>query len=78
MKKDGAPAFPLNQTVTVSPDAAELDFQVSHPGMSKRFYAAVHAMQGIMANTGKYHEPSSIATEAFEIADALIEQEGKE
>ena len=59
------------------------------PGMSKRFYAACAAMQGILSNTDlmtKVHEVSNSKNEdpklvvirnAYEFADELLKQENE-
>ena len=49
-----------------------------HEGMSKRFYAACAAMQGIMANSNSEMinlDAISVARIAFEYADELLKQE---
>jgi len=45
-------------------------------GMSKRFYAACAAMQGMLSNPAFHHEKTMIATLSFEYADELLKQEG--
>jgi len=55
---------------------------VLNPGMSKRFYAACCAMQGILAghyeinlvNAG-FPDPISISTQAYQFADEILKQE---
>lgn len=67
-----------------------VESRVQHLGMSKRFYAACAAMQGIVTNyellqdcikdsrtQGKSHQ-SYIAEYAYEIADELLKQEQDE
>lgn len=77
------PAFPLPADVGVNyyfnkviPDPAN--------GMSKRFYAACAAMQGMLAHSTRYHcrpEDSHLTwkqgmiKEAYELADELLRQE---
>ena len=49
-----------------------------HDGMSKRFYAACAAMQGIMANSNSEMinlDAIGVARIAFEYADELLKQE---
>ena len=55
-----------------------------HDGMSKRFYAACAAMQGMLAHSTRYHcrkEDESLTwkqgmiKEAYELADELLKQE---
>lgn len=73
------PAFPLPADVGVNyyfnkviPDPAN--------GMSKRFYAACVAMQGILANsqfrTDWGSSPEVIIEYSYELADELLRQEG--
>jgi len=48
------------------------------PGMSKRFYAACTAMQGLIASTASedsFLNPKDIAERSFEFADELLKQE---
>lgn len=47
-----------------------------HEGMSKRFYAACAAMQGILASDVK-DKPSEIVRGAYLIADELLKQENE-
>ncbi len=74
MRKDGGTAFP----------AWELNGknipEMNQFGMSKRFYAAVHAMQGMIANTDTNWDLSfgQYASQAFEMADALLAEEERE
>lgn len=51
-------------------------------GMSKRFYAACAAMQGLLSNRGAYYQPNSrngpseyCVKIAYEFADELLKQE---
>jgi len=50
-----------------------------HAGMSKRFYAACAAMQGICVNAGRngktFGNPFEIVRTAYSIADELLKQE---
>jgi hypothetical protein len=51
-------------------------------GMSKRFYAACSAMQGILSypgaiNNSLYKDAKSICKIAYEIADELLKQENE-
>lgn len=48
------------------------------PGMSKRFYAACMAMQGLIAGCDVYSggfDPEWVAKAAFSMADKLLKQE---
>lgn len=72
MKKLGTePAFPLH-----SPDYGN---GYVEPGISKRFYAACAAMQGIIAShTLTYPNPDNVADMAFKYADELVKQEDEQ
>lgn len=70
------PAFPPSREMQELAPACE----GYHVGMSKRFYAACAAMQGILANTniasGKTRNTSwHYAKMAFDCADQLLKQE---
>lgn len=63
------PAFPT-----------EFGIDYSNKGMSKRFYAACAAMQGLMANTHPTYILMSIENKAhwaYSAADELLKQETK-
>lgn len=48
------------------------------PGVSKRFYAACAAMQGLLANPRSSDESqTSIINASYDIADKLLKQEDK-
>ena len=73
-EKKFEPAFPMDFE-------QRNDFQV---GMSKRFYAACAAMQGMLAHSTRYHcrkEDEALTwkqgmiKEAYELADELLKQE---
>lgn len=72
------PAFPPSREMQeLSPDC-----EGYHVGMSKRFYAACAAMQGILASSkfdvvsgyGAGHDVT-VARKAFEFADELLRRE---
>jgi len=65
------PAFPTNY---INQDGS-IDVI---PGMSKRFYAAVQIAAKLAFFPETKSDPEHIAVIAFEIADALIEQEKEE
>lgn len=47
-------------------------------GMSKRFYAACAAMQGLLANeTAKLLSDEAVAYNAYKLADQLLKQENE-
>jgi hypothetical protein len=60
------PAFPTNES-------SELNLI---PGMTLREYAAIKAMQGIVARTGQHQDYT--AKDAVKCADALIAELAKE
>ena len=80
------PAFPANKEIW---DGMELQKREHERGMSKRFYAACAAMQGILSNSSfmvslsKIHPnkedvskmQAHLACSAYEYADKLLEQE---
>ena len=47
-------------------------------GMSKRFYAACAAMQGMLANSNVIYDWTSICNMSYELADELLKQENNE
>lgn len=69
-KEDGGPAFPVN----VMGEALQ-------PGMSLRAYAAIAAMQGLIAqedlSDGEAGTPQAIAKGAVAFADALLKELSK-
>jgi hypothetical protein len=54
--KDGGPAFP---------------YRDRYPGMTLRDWFAGQALAGLLASKG-YHERSVAATDAFNLADAML------
>jgi len=52
---------------------------INEIGMSKRFYAACAAMQGLLANTNltAYNDPEWIIKWAYSYADELLKREGE-
>ena len=69
-KVSNKPAFPNENTISCKrPDCF---------GISKRFYAACAAMQGLIASTDSedsFPNPKDIAERSFEFADELLKQE---
>lgn len=65
------PAFPMEQ----HNERGEL-YNI-HFGMSKRFYAACAAMQGILSSNeiGIAHHPETVIKWAYSLADELLKQE---
>lgn len=51
------------------------DHKSRQEGISKRFYAACAAMQGLLSNDTSTKDPSSIIKKAYKFADELLEQE---
>ena len=78
------PAFPYEE-IKCRREGQILDSRI-HRGISKRFYAACFAMQGILADTRGMSEdiynqegdisPTYVSKLAYKIADELIKQEG--
>ena len=66
------PEFATQHTIA---DANDIAFKLGQQGMSKRFYAACSAMQGIFANTNHRYTIGQIAEMAFVAADELLKQE---
>ena len=78
------PAFPNEKYSIKVPTGkfsyGEQEFKtevVFHRGMSKRFFAACYAMNGIMANNecGISYKPQIVAELAYSIADEMLKQE---
>ena len=76
----------LGQEPAFPGDLTELgqfgDFNRHDEGMSKRFFAACAAMQGILASWTRHSMPEKIGIEmtvktAYECADELLKQEFK-
>ena len=70
---NGGPAFPLTYTRR---NANGVPIQVVADGMPLRDYFAAKALQGLIASfagtTARLPEPQSIATDAYEQADAML------
>lgn len=69
-KKDGGPAFPF------MPNANPGEWAVGQSGMSLRDYFAAKAMHEILVGGG-WSDYAILAKEAYEIADAMLEQREK-
>jgi hypothetical protein len=81
MKKGHEPAFPTDLLVDATKN---YHGQTINPGMSKRFYAACAAMQGIMSNLEMLKEYNfkfkkdhieHIINDCYKMADELLKQE---
>ena len=81
---DNEPAFPNEKYSIKVPTGkfsyGEQEFKtevIFHRGMSKRFFAACYAMNGIMSNNecGIGHIPQQVAELAYSIADEMLRQE---
>lgn len=72
------PAFPLPSGVEVNYNENGVIVDTAN-GMSKRFYAACAAMQGLLANTNiaVTYEPEWTIEFAYACADELLKQEGE-
>jgi len=70
------PAFPFSEL-----DMETWEPKTEHLGMSKRFYAACAAIQGLLSNQRTYPSPLSnedfkdLVYDSYKIADQLIKQE---
>lgn len=73
MKDTSGPAFPVTRC-HFSEDG-RLTSQDWVPGLTKREYAAIMALQGMIAY---YGSGSTLPRLAIELADALLEELGKE
>ena len=68
-------AFPIVQERYDS-NVSKFVMEVTNKGMSKRFYAACAAMQGMLANQSVTHIPDEIVIKtAYKLADELLKQE---
>jgi len=71
------PAFP--RTAKISENSAKSDFSnLPHEGISKRFYAACAAMQGLIAGvraSGDGIDAKILIQSSYLLADELLEQE---
>ena len=83
-KLGNEPAFPNEKYSIKVPTGkfsyGEQEFKtevVFHRGMSKRFFAACSAMNGIMASNecGIGHIPQQVAELAYSIADEMLREE---
>jgi hypothetical protein len=80
------PAFPIEEMQKNVNDSG-VSQMVPHLGMSKRFYAACMAMQGLLASNNTeylvnghnegFHEPVFICKTAYEFADELLKEENR-
>ena len=70
--KEQKTAFP--RTPYVLEHAAQKPYG-GQAGMSKRFYAACAAMQGILSSGMDYSDPRLVIRAAYEYADELLKQE---
>lgn len=71
-----APAFPTVDTIEPT---SQTRCEPLNMGMSKRFYAACAAMQGLLANPSiEQLAPRDLIPDAYLFADELIKQENSE
>jgi hypothetical protein len=71
-KHTGGPAFP--STIQYFPDDKNAN---EEQGMTLRDYFAAKAMQGMLA-AGENHRTDEIALYAYDIADGMLKERGKE
>lgn len=77
MKNDGGPAYPTAKMIP-SPHG-NYEVSATNPGMSKRFYAACAALQGFLARNNEWKgDASEMAHAAFQMADVMLAEEGRE
>ena len=78
------PAFAVPTNCNLQLDSNGNVVNSPEDGMSKRFYAACAAMQGMLAHSTRYHcrkedealtWKQGIIKEAYELADELLKQE---
>lgn len=69
------PAFPSKRMPSIhNPDQSPIEYQ----GMTLRDYFAAKAMQGIIAKYGNtLQSPETTAKEAYEMANAMLEERNK-
>ncbi len=70
------PAFPIEEMQKNTNDSGVSEL-VPHLGMSKRFYAACAAMQGLLANRDFNHDLTAVVKASYDFADELLKQENK-
>ena len=74
-KLEQEPAFPSKGSANCTTLSGYTSYQnLKFEGMSKRFYAACTAMQGLISHYGVSYEESH-AQKAFYFADELLKQE---
>jgi len=71
------PAFAIEYHKVTKEGNKRVRRTILYPGMSKRFYAACCAMQGMLADLPKGISKIEIAESAFAFADELLKQEDK-
>ena len=78
-KDDGGPAFPWAPGAQPqNPDGTwNQTWDPGESGMSLRDWFAGMAMQGLLANPNKDYAPNGVSAEAYDYADAMLEQRNK-
>ena len=71
------PAFPVPTNCRLKLDSNGNVVNSPEDGMSKRFYAACAAMQGLVAHYGLAYSEQH-AKESYKLADELLKQENAE
>jgi hypothetical protein len=71
--KTGGAAFPTPRFM-VDDESRFVGFSINTDGMSLRDYFAAKAMQALIDNDGFFSE---IPTQAYELADAMLEERSK-
>ncbi|MGL5280709.1 MAG: hypothetical protein ACRC8W_03010 [Plesiomonas shigelloides] len=70
MKNGDMPAHPTGEVYFVGEDGKAKAAQGN--GMTKREMIAMHAMMGLCAHSGDYHQFDHLASDAVSYADALL------
>lgn len=71
-KINGGPAFPVDCVVERDEKGHLHGFEISSAGMSLRDYFAAKAMQGKLSNPEWLASDARTATNAYEMADAML------
>lgn len=64
-----------NKKLGQDPAFAACSENYGNDGMSKRFYAASLAMQGVVASRNEMDTVEDLITRSYELADELLKQE---
>ncbi len=73
MIKDGGTAFPITQVYMQD----DIPGMMGKEGMSKRYWTAVMAMQGMLASVQNYGTDLEVVKCSYRYADEMIKAEGE-